>query len=786
MASRSLGVLTLDLVAKVGGFVKGMDAAERASEKWRKQVDKNLKATATAFAAAGTAYAAFAVHQAKAAIDSADALSKQSKAVGIAVEDLSALNYAAELSDVSVEQLSGSLNKFNRIIDDSADGTGAGAEAFDALGISIKNADGTLKGNLDLVKEVADAFQEMPDGIQKSAIAQDLFGKSGTKLIPLLNDGSAGLAKMADEAARLGLIIDGDTAAAAEQFNDDLTRLQKQSDALGIAIATELLPSVTRITSAMVDAAKESGVLEAAWVGLGGILAEGLGLNDSAEQQIRSIQKLLNGDLFDRVRFFGKDGFVEYYSEEELRAELAKLRDIVKSEAASTPTPVGGAAPADSGPSKEFKSRIEDLQRELSLHGEVGKAAQLRYDIENGLIANLLPGEGERLIKLQQQIDARTAATKAIEDQKEAQRQLSESVESELTALERAAVVWGMNAEEVKLYDLALQGADDQQLELARSLLDTVSGMEQQKEAQENYLKVVADLRTEEEQRSDTLREQLAIIEAMAAVPSAERSEQISRAAAGAFEDSPDFSGLAPEVGGAGGEVRKANEAAIELENWYAEQLSMLEHFREDRSDLNAEWDEQELALKQEHENRLAEIERARNMASLAVASEIFGNLQSLSQSENKKLVAISKAAATAQAVVSGAQAFMNALAVPPYPLGVALAATSAIATATQIAAINGVAFSGQAHDGIMSVPASGTWNLEKGERVLPQDTAANLDSVLADIRGSQRGSDTSSRRGSTVVNQTINTTGRIDARTSNQVASDAARKQRTAQARLG
>jgi len=444
MASRSLGTLTLDLVAKVGGFVQGMDKAARESEKRMAQIRKTAKATGVALAALGTGAAAWAVAQTKASIDAADALSKQSKAVGIAVEDLGALNYAAELSGVSIEEVSAGMNRFNRSVGEVIDGTGAGADAFERLGISAKNADGSIKSNIDLIRELSDAFAGMEDGAQKAALVQDLFGRSGTKLIPLLNGGADGLAAMADEAQRLGLIIDSETAAAAEQFNDNLTRLQKSSGALGISIAQDLLPSFIRITEVMVAAQKESGILEAAWVGLGGVLAEGLGLNDSAEEQIRSIEKLLSGDFLDRVRFFGKDGFVEYYSEDELRAELAKLRKIVDEEAARTASPVTGTAPSvPAGPSKEFTKRLADLQRELDLYGEVGKAAQLRYDIENGLIDGLLAGEGQKLIALQQELDARAQTTKFLDEQRKAAEQLQSTYDSQVDQYLREIALTG-------------------------------------------------------------------------------------------------------------------------------------------------------------------------------------------------------------------------------------------------------------------------------------------------------------------------------------------------------
>src|SRR6187431_2307442 len=114
MASKSLGTLTLDLVANVGGFVSGLNKAERSSEKWKKQAASDAKKIGVAFAAAGVAAAAGLTALVKSSIDAADQLSKTSTIVGVAIDDLSGLKHAAELSGVEFSELEADLIKFNK------------------------------------------------------------------------------------------------------------------------------------------------------------------------------------------------------------------------------------------------------------------------------------------------------------------------------------------------------------------------------------------------------------------------------------------------------------------------------------------------------------------------------------------------------------------------------------------------------------------------------------------------------------------------------------------------
>ena len=207
----------------------------------------------------------------KNAIDAADQLNKLSQKIGISVEALSTLRFAAQLSDVSLETLQKGIKGLSQNIAEANTGIGDGAQVFDALGISVKNADGSMKSTEAVLLQMADVFANLEDGAVKTALAVKLFGKSGMDMIPFLNQGAAGINQLTAEAERLGLKLTIETARSAEAFNDNLTALKASSSSLGIALARDFLPELTNITNAMREAANEAGTLKALWVGLGGV-----------------------------------------------------------------------------------------------------------------------------------------------------------------------------------------------------------------------------------------------------------------------------------------------------------------------------------------------------------------------------------------------------------------------------------------------------------------------------------------------------------------------------------
>ncbi|MGP1667127.1 MAG: hypothetical protein ACTS5I_14735, partial [Rhodanobacter sp.] len=161
----------------------------------------------------------------KETLDAEDHLGKLSQSLGISTESLSGLNYSAKLSGVALDALAGGMKKLSVNMADMQMNIGDARYAFEAMKIHVEQSKGVLKSSETVLIEVADQFAAMEDGAGKTALAVKLFGKAGAELIPLLNLGARGLRDNADEARRFGIVISTEAAKAAEEFNDNLTKL---------------------------------------------------------------------------------------------------------------------------------------------------------------------------------------------------------------------------------------------------------------------------------------------------------------------------------------------------------------------------------------------------------------------------------------------------------------------------------------------------------------------------------------------------------------------------------
>uniref|UniRef100_UPI000A803CE8 hypothetical protein n=1 Tax=Pseudomonas aeruginosa TaxID=287 RepID=UPI000A803CE8 len=347
-----------------------------------------------------------------------------------------------------------------------------------------------------------------------------------------------------------------------------------------------------------------------------------------------------------------------------------------------------------------------------------------------------------------------SAAAKVAGARKEAEaaaKRQQQAVASLISSMQLEAATVGMTANEQKLYRLQLDGATASQLAQAKAAIETVESFKQQQNAQEDYRKLVQDLRTDEERLLDTTKERLAVLDAMQGLSDEERNRVASRIVSDSFSAPPSFGGADAVVAGPQGELDKIDKAEEELEKWYQTQLDLLNANREAKAELTAQWDEQELKLKQEHEEALAAIERSRQQVTLSANEQFFGNLSGLAKSffgeqsglykaafVAEKSYAIAKTLLNAPKTASDAYAAMAGIPVIGPALGIAAAAAAVTAQLAQVAAVKNVNLSGQAHDGIMSVPEDGTWNLKKGERVTTAETSAKLDRTLDDVRRNQ------------------------------------------------
>lgn len=197
----------------------------------------------------------------KSAIDTGDALDEMSQRVGVSVETLSVWKPAAEQSGVSSESFEKGLRKLSTTMLEAATGSEDAARGFSAVGVEFKNQDGTLRATDQVLLDLAERFKAMPDGAEKTALAVQLFGKSGAELIPFLNQGRDGINELAAEMQALGVQMSSETAAQAGNFNDALDKLKLATTSIGNQIIASLLPALNDMAGGMVESAKQGGTL---------------------------------------------------------------------------------------------------------------------------------------------------------------------------------------------------------------------------------------------------------------------------------------------------------------------------------------------------------------------------------------------------------------------------------------------------------------------------------------------------------------------------------------------
>ncbi|MFN3913875.1 MAG: phage tail protein [Aquabacterium sp.] len=199
----------------------------------------------------------------KSAIDTGDALDEMSQRVGVSVETLSVWKPAAEQSGVSGESFEKGLRKLSTTMLEAATGSEDAARGLEAVGVEFKNQDGTLRATDQVLLDLAERFKAMPDGAEKTALAVQLFGKSGAELIPFLNQGRDGINELAAEMQALGVQMSSETAAQAGNFNDALDKLKLATTSIGNQIIASLLPALNDMAGGMVESAKQGGTLRA-------------------------------------------------------------------------------------------------------------------------------------------------------------------------------------------------------------------------------------------------------------------------------------------------------------------------------------------------------------------------------------------------------------------------------------------------------------------------------------------------------------------------------------------
>lgn len=209
---------------------------------------RSMQGLSTAAAAVTAAIGALTVKSGK----WADDMNTMSKVYGIGTDELQKYSAAAELVDVDVETIARSHVKLTKAMSGAADGTGANAEAFEKLGVSVVNSDGSLRDADAVWQDTIAALGQMTNETERDALAQQLMGKAAAQLNPLIEDGGKTYEEVSKTLQKYSLdYIDRETLDQANEFNDSLDMIKTVGmvafQQLGTQLAAYLAPAMERV-----------------------------------------------------------------------------------------------------------------------------------------------------------------------------------------------------------------------------------------------------------------------------------------------------------------------------------------------------------------------------------------------------------------------------------------------------------------------------------------------------------------------------------------------------------
>ncbi|EIW8850509.1 phage tail tape measure protein, partial [Klebsiella pneumoniae] len=787
MAGKSLGTLTIDLIAKVGGFVQGMDKAERASQKWSAQVKKDAKEVGASIVAIGAAAATAAVGIGAAGLAVVKNTAQQvteadrwAKSLKMSTQDLLAWQYAAEQAGLTGDNIADIFKDINDKVGDAVlNKSGEAAQALDTLGLSAEKLSQQSPDKQLLA--ISSALQKIPSQAGKTNILESL-GNDLSKMLPLFDNNNEKLKQFIQLSKNFGIAPpqeDIDNLVKVNQFFQDIetsARGLKMEIASGLATVdlSPLQDGLNDIRDVFTDPAILQGLSDLvgeaiSLAGVVGRIAGGLGaIATYTRSRLGAVSGNYNAadesDIAQRIEFLNKRGDQSKEQRDELEFLSKRLQFLRAIKSSMTPEEVErgakglssllsdmGLSPTDNnyklgkGESNQkittksnptdnaFKSRLLDLQKQAALIETTGKKTaevteleKVNFDITSGNLKALSEAQKEQL----------RYAAKIIDSKKEELRLNQENAKL-------AEFVSGLDRQN----KIIRQGYDNDLAGRSLGLKDR-SRMRELNNIQQDFEYKQADLlkqyqsgditkslyESETDALKSALEERLQIQENYYHESDGLRNDWesgISSALSDFADSSTDY-------------YQQAADAMTSILGSATDSIS--EHLYDVISGTESMGE----AIKGIFSDLGKSVIKA--LVDMAAQWIVYQGVQML-VNKSAQASAIPSMIANAQATALQAQlaAFASTAAIPIVGPGLAPAAMAAAAAITEpmVAAISAASLSGMAHDGIDAVPETGTWLLQKGERVTTAATSAKLDATLDRVA-------TQSTGGGTIYSPTI------------------------------
>lgn len=222
-------------ISKLKNFAEESEKTDGKLKSFASTVSDKAKTAVLGLSAVVAASATALYGMASKSAEATDRIDKLSQKIGLSRESFQEMDFICSQSGMSVESLQGGIKTLTTQID-------AGSASFDKLGVSITNADGSLRSQEEVMFDTLNALQGVENQTEKARIASELFGKAGTELMPMLNGATGSIDAMRQQAHELGLVLDDDAINSGVAFTDMVDQLKRSFGAVTTQIGTEVMP----------------------------------------------------------------------------------------------------------------------------------------------------------------------------------------------------------------------------------------------------------------------------------------------------------------------------------------------------------------------------------------------------------------------------------------------------------------------------------------------------------------------------------------------------------------
>ena len=310
-------------------------------------------------------------------VQNADELNTMAKQTGLSTDELQRMQYASDLIDVSLSDMTGAVTKLKKQM------AGSGT-TFEELGVEVKNADGSMRDATDVFYDTLQALSQIENETERDQKAMAIFGKSADSLAGIIDDGGQALKEYGDEAEALGLVLSEDTLGNLNEINDTIDKTKAQVGGslaqLGATLATTLSPVIEKVVGLVQKVTEKIAALTpqqtktimkilgvvaaiAPVITIGGKLISMIGTITSA---IGAVVGVLGGPLTIAIAAVVAAGVLLYKNWDTIKATAITVKNSVVNAFNSIKTGISNAINAAKSKIDTLKQNFDELKNKVS------------------------------------------------------------------------------------------------------------------------------------------------------------------------------------------------------------------------------------------------------------------------------------------------------------------------------------------------------------------------------------------------------------------------------------